>query len=128
MRIPLLSSVALLCAAAAVHAQAGPAQNYYAPNTGLYPVGYVNGHPANAYTPFQTLRAEFGGFLDEERSVSVEAAGFVLFPNHERFFRSSDATGTPAILRPAFNSVGGNEFALIDALPGIASGQTEVLN
>src|SRR5699024_5904236 len=79
-----------------------------------------------SYDNFSGLRGEVGTFLDEGRTTSVEAVALWLLPNHERFSAVSDAGGNPAILRPVFNVADGTEVALIDALPGIASGQVDV--
>jgi hypothetical protein len=79
-----------------------------------------------SYTPSSMFRGELGAFIDEDCTLSVEANLLWLLPNHEHFSRSSDATGSPPILRPAFNVVSGTEIALIDALPSIASGRTDV--
>jgi hypothetical protein len=79
-----------------------------------------------SYTTFASVRADFGTFIDEDRSLSLETALLWLLPNHERFSRASDAAGNPPILRPAFNVASGTEVALIDALPGVAAGRADV--
>src|SRR5262249_30377863 len=75
-----------------------------------------------SHDTFSGVRAEIGTFLDCDRTCSVEASTFWLFPNHSRFSANSDGAGNPPILRPAFDVASRTELALIDALPGFVAG------
>jgi hypothetical protein len=79
-----------------------------------------------SWDTFSGIRAEIGAFLDCAHTCSVEGVGLWLLPNHVKYSAASDATGAPGILRPAFDITTGTEIALIDALPGVATGQVNV--
>jgi hypothetical protein len=67
-----------------------------------------------------------GGVWLPEAPVGIEASYFVLWVPSAHFNVSSDANGNPLIARPVINALSGNEFAYVDASPGISAGGVSI--
>ena len=66
---------------------------------------------------FDGLRLGTGLFLDDDDRLSVEWTGMMQISKEVHFRTASDANGNPLIARPFFDTLHGNEVALIDAAP-----------
>lgn len=70
------------------------------------------------YKEHSGVRLTLGAWLDDDRSIGVEAAGFVLETHTIHGTANSDRTGSPVIAQPFFNLRTGMESALIITAPG----------
>jgi hypothetical protein len=74
----------------------------------------------------QGIRLGGGVYLGDGQCWSIEGSCFYIFPETLQFAASSDASGSPIIARPIFDTIRGFERAFVDALPGLASGAATV--
>jgi hypothetical protein len=69
-------------------------------------------------------RVEFGVNLTNR--ISLDFQGWVLGPSHIRSLFFSDATGSPFIARPVFNTMTQAEGSFGTSVPGLAVGATQI--
>jgi hypothetical protein len=75
---------------------------------------------------FNGIRLGAGVWLDEADHCSLEWLGFYNIANNVRFDAASDATGSPIIARPIFDTNLMANRAYLDSTPGFFAGGTSV--
>jgi hypothetical protein len=107
------------------------------PTSATSPPGY---HPAGLGQPdtvvlfgdradfdrFDGVRLGLGVYLDDACRFVLEWTGQYNFDDHVRFAASADATGSPLIGRPVFDTVRGAELAYLDSNPGLFTGGVNI--
>ncbi len=79
-----------------------------------------------APTEFSGVQANFGMWLDPERTISLEFGGFYLGKNSRQYAFASDANGNNVIAQPVQTGTPLAESALPIALPGLLAGSASV--
>ena len=111
--------------------------SYWVKNTPL-PISLVTGDPNNptqellnsdrSFGMFSGFRVGFGGWLDPNNDLGLEANFFSLNRRARQFSASSDGTGSPILAFPFVNQdpsqVGNNLFTI--AMPGVFDGSVVV--
>jgi hypothetical protein len=80
------------------------------------------GGSALDYGTFSGMRYTFGGWLDDDRIVGLEASAFLLERRSTSFAARSDNAGNPPLYVPAFNVGLGREDSLVVADPTLQFG------
>ncbi len=75
---------------------------------------------------YSGLALQGGLFLDCDNVFSVEAKGFYVFPNDQKFSLESDANGNPLIALPFFNTNVNEERGYRVSQPGLWFGGTAI--
>ena len=73
------------------------------------------GGPDVSYGSFSGARITFGGWINCDRTMGIEASGFLFGRETVHFSAASDNNGNPPIYVPAFNTSKGREDSLIVA-------------
>lgn len=90
---------------------------------GTIPLFGQNGLDFGMFTGF---RLESGLWLDKENCYSADVGGFALLRQNIKFNAASDANGNPALIRPIFDVIKGQEAGELVAFPGIAAGVSSI--